>query len=1123
MPILRFLLIAFLFLISTSAYGSISPDSRQSWVEFRELVPGHFQDWILVDLGSKKYTLIYVEPPTAYTLLEYGDVLENNFRGYVAHETVSRSLGYNGQVSDIVVELDYGHVSGDPVTALEHDLSRFSVEIYGTSYGARFLSFSELQHNPPSDSVPIELTISAYQLQKWLFGEDDHVTFISPENGLSADLDKLIKTRSTGRYLTDDNSLVALLVDISQELDFEHVSAVRKFTIDSDFILGGVVSADGNHIAVLGRARQLALADFPALRVEDVFNAMTAQDRNWAQSYDRSTPGAGPIKAVGGVDGDWAPSYLSSNLLDTEFGSLLNYADAVLKSQSLSDSVHYEGYLIRGFDNPPYSEGVFRRLADSIGLTSLVFNFNTVGVGHWLIDDLGHQIYALNSSGSFSVTYSPDTSGQDSTTKEAPVIDLAENLYTDWFRQQRDPILVRTVQYMGVYQLFGDLELKGARLYPDRVKAFEEIGTALRESVKGGVDACLDELPFEDNVKLQLVDGMRQEYAHYSGFRGEIPEMPQSLLELKNDVAKAATQIRYDANLLGDRFTALNKKFETIKKQAVTIYGRYHEPAEQLSSLDKKFYSNYGDYETGQTPIYEDGELIGKRIEYRVPDYLQQKFVADKAEIGRLADIVNPLGKYLEELSSKAVEIEKEINEVTASFGSNELLLNALGIVCSFKGENTYANTVLAEFLNRTRVGPIRGNELYALSTPTVVISNVDTAEGFVGGHNVEIQNFKVLVDSNLDKGEYRFNRGGLRVSKSDVSKIGPISRRFAQVVGADPETQRKAFSSALKLAPEVEESRVGALGLRNAHSNFNTGGPRFIEATNLSKPSFAKFTSESGETVLLGRDSRSNRLFLERAMSDGERYRTLVFGANMSSELIDSSIAKGQSVVKIALDPSLSAHDIEAIIANYKSARPLTSSGGGGWGAPPGKIASAASTPGDSPRMVVFTDKRSTRQRAIVETNRGRVELLLSRTADKAKILRKLETQIESGAILTLKPTKVHKNGIGTNLLTTGYQIKQTSSISGSLIARTRTRFDHLQGAIDRIRKVFSSSFETVRDDPQRGSRVVDYVIDVKRRISSEEPGWEVVGSIVVDDAGMRFVLHVVPSSNGMLAKLIH
>jgi len=164
---------------------------------------------------------------------------------------------------------------------------------------------------------------------------------------------------------------------------------------------------------------------------------------------------------------------------------------------------------------------------------------------------------------------------------------------------------------------------------------------------------------------------------------------------------------------------------------------------------------------------------------------------------------------------------------------------------------------------------------------------------------------------------------------------------------------------------------------------------------------------------------------------------------------------------------------------------------------------------------MVIFTDKRSPRQRVIVETDQGRVEILVPRTADTARVLRTLETEIESGAVLVLEPTKARRNGIGSGLLLTEYQIRQSAPVSGSLVARTRTAPKAGEKAIARIRDIFGTSFRFVRDSPEKGNRVLDYVIDVKRRVNEEEPGWEVMGSIVIDDAGMRFVLHLVPGPN--------
>jgi len=49
---------------------------------------------------------------------------------------------------------------------------------------------------------------------------------------------------------------------------------------------------------------------------------------------------------------------------------LLNYSDAILKSQSLSNTIMYKGYKLSAYKKPPYPEGVFDKLTRELNLTS---------------------------------------------------------------------------------------------------------------------------------------------------------------------------------------------------------------------------------------------------------------------------------------------------------------------------------------------------------------------------------------------------------------------------------------------------------------------------------------------------------------------------------------------------------------------------------------------------------------------------------------------------------------------------------------------------------------------------------------------------------------------------------
>lgn len=1085
-----------------------------AWRTFRQNLPGHFQDWIVSGLGPQ-FTLIYAEPPPAYTLDEYAVVLTNVFRGYTDHVIETRSLGYNGKVSDLVIHLDYTFAGRDPLSALEQDLAVFSRAIYGTAHGARLLQLREMAVHSGAIKTPPSISVSADELETWLFGGQDTVSLFSPELGTSGDLKTLMSTGPAGRYLSTDNSLVVLLVEYSRGIDADMLAQLRLFAVDSDLILGGVT--DDNFIALIGRSREMPLATFPALRIEDMVNAMTTRDTNWAQSYDRNSPGAGRAVLADGAAEDWAPSYLSAELIDTEFGSLLNYADALLKSQSLSDTIRYRGYPISAFRTPPppYPEGVFDHLQQKIGLSSLVFNFNTVGVGHWLVGDNKRRIYALNSTGSFSVTYSPDTTGKNSTLEQANPIEDAESTYTAWFRQQQNPALVRTVQYMAIYQVFSGLHVSGPRLYENTTDKFQLIGEQLKQAVKLGAASSLAHLKEDEQETLATIGRERQtllRFRHQS--ITNLPPLPTTLEGLTALIADAATAIRYDGNLFGDRFKVLAERLLTLDAQAENAFT----PIKSQYEEAKAFQNKYKEYEGGIS-IGTDGEPKMQYLPHLMPRRLRTEFERDSPINEVRLDTVNPIVKYCNRLQAEEMDLYAKLEVMQASYANREVLLDAVALTISADNPTAFASKVLDAFASRTSPEKLSKSK-HAIVTPTVVVSvdKSDVNGTMTGGHNVEVQRFSVRRDSSLPTGSFRFSGGELWLSSADAPKMGQISARMARVADADPATQQKAFASALKSDNITPTPRLVALGFEQPGNSarFESGKER--EAIYTAEMERGRPSKEYSRTLVFGRDHRSNRLFAERPGSDGEPHRVTMFGATMSPEIIARGSAQNNldaEVSEVVFDSSLNARDIETIIANYKNTRGVApqaaeipaSGGGGNSGVPPrSRWASAEKPKPRGPRMVLFTETRTGRQRAVVETERGRVELIIPSGTKGREVLAALKTKIASGAELTLKTTSEHHNGMGTQFLLVGFEIAQPTPVKGQVIAES-SGGGLFRNGLTAFRKLIQSAFNSVRGDEKTGDTVADYVVEVNRRVGTAEPEWKLEWKLAIGPTGMRFV----------------
>ena len=108
----------------------------------------------------------------------------------------------------------------------------------------------------------------------------------------------------------------------------------------SDVVVGASWSGT-DALLIVGRQRQVPLDVLPPLRFETFALLADVDARELAQSYERTTPFAGKLRAGDYANADWAPIYLSDPLIDSEFGALLNITDQMLKSWSSAGDIDY--------------------------------------------------------------------------------------------------------------------------------------------------------------------------------------------------------------------------------------------------------------------------------------------------------------------------------------------------------------------------------------------------------------------------------------------------------------------------------------------------------------------------------------------------------------------------------------------------------------------------------------------------------------------------------------------------------------------------------------------------------------------------------------------------------------
>ena len=446
-----------LALVLLASLTARAEDPKAVWEAFRKLHPYHLQVVGLsrpaVD-GSR--TMIVSEPPPHVTREGIATCLGVPPTSVGVEQL---RVGHDGWVRDAIAILP--SISERRVAELTDELHDY---LFGTTYKAEAL---ELPLAPlPGGPNKLDLDISALELQAWSL--DSKETFQPVEGGAARPLKDILGSQRPGVFLSQSKKgLVAWSLPRGARLD-GHRARARQFAVDSDLILGAIATKE--QVAILGRERSTPVRLLPPLRVETLEMLASARTSHLAQSYERNRVFAGRFDAKR----DWAPIYLSPELLDTEYGSLLNITDQMLKSWSCRGLIKYEA-----FDYPNPATWPFPKPANlHLNTSKLTFNWNTAGAGYALeMGDL--EGIALKRTAALPVSYIPvgvaSTEGHEKTA-------AAETTAYDYFARLGDPNLVRVVQYAGAYQIFRQFGNRGDTPSPPSAEQSKAIGV-LREKV----------------------------------------------------------------------------------------------------------------------------------------------------------------------------------------------------------------------------------------------------------------------------------------------------------------------------------------------------------------------------------------------------------------------------------------------------------------------------------------------------------------------------------------------------------------------------------------------------------------------------------------------------------------
>jgi len=401
-----------------------------TWQQFRGQFKYHIQTIGVTDIYSdESVAIILSEPPPNVSISD----LHTLFAGYkFSIDEKTNKVGYDGWVKDLLIVIS--GVNEKRLGKLVDNLNRF---IYSTAYKPYSipLPVKERRNNFLGN---LNFKINVSELEKWFF-TDQAKFFYEDDSTLEYSLSLAFANNKAGILYSKEPGFVMWLLKEGDNIS-DRKETIRRFALDADLVLGAIKNVNGT-IAIIGRERINNLYDLPPLRTETIMMLASANKEQLSQSYERMSLFAG--KMDGGMD--WAPIYLSPELLNTEYGSLLNITDQMLKSWSSNGNVDYIDF---NYPKPSYYS-FSKSIMEVMNTSTLTFNWNTKGAGY-TIEKGDNDFYCINRTGSLPVTYIPEGLVQF----DKYVVDVCEKKAYDYFSWLSNPDLVRVVQYASLYQIF---------------------------------------------------------------------------------------------------------------------------------------------------------------------------------------------------------------------------------------------------------------------------------------------------------------------------------------------------------------------------------------------------------------------------------------------------------------------------------------------------------------------------------------------------------------------------------------------------------------------------------------------------------------------------------------------
>jgi hypothetical protein len=750
----------------------------RSWVRFRTGHPSPYQAMAMSREGGEA-VIILSEPPPSLSREALEDLLRNVFGDeLVSIRRYRMPTGADGWLEDVVLRVrlepdpDVQVISGDTLQPWQvpsgvADRLRFvGAALWGTMDG---FWLDEIGHGPASAPIgELRVTpsmidaIVAKSSPSWrpLAGAGGAMTFAELET-----------RNSPGAFVTADG-VVALVVP--QQARVGDVEApFRRFAVASDLLVGAVRTKEGPMV-LLGRARRLPLSELPPLRFETFALLARNQDDELAQSYERQRIFAGRIMSGDKAGWDWAPILLSAQLDDSEFGTLLNEADQLLKSWSQHGDVKYYSFNYPAPGAYPFgSEAASQYFLRQDHASSLIFNWNTDNFAT-LIERPNYESLTVDRSNALPILYIPGdigAAGSDDADERAAADDAALKAWQarDYFAAQGSPVIVQVARDVLLAQATRSLLTPGEPPGPRLKARSDTTAQVLQQEARAWVTRLLAANTLPPAVKAQ-VDDLRKDRTPEQ--IAEVVAMPQAA---ERDAERAFGRLQHAAEMLD----GVERELHQLADEGEPIVKRYDDLDNQMKALKEKWIKRCG--ELGGTRTNEGGDLV---CSYKAgaPGFGELDDLKAKANaLSAALQALDPKMKALDSDAGRLTERRKAI--LTAAVQEKDRYESTIGAL-----RKTLAlRPVFESMSGAADLDAVHQKVLVAVSgptngsirTPSIVLSQSQLMRETVGGHNISLTPVRARV-MNVARPRIGVTSDGrtvIDVPSEQVDQVGAVAR----------------------------------------------------------------------------------------------------------------------------------------------------------------------------------------------------------------------------------------------------------------------------------------------------------------------------------------------------------